>query len=296
MNVKSVFIALVCFFLLPLGVRGAIPFFSREKSIQEIQREIDGLPKVGKEKTKARLYTDLGDVFYKNGQMMDAAQSYEEALKYRSRDNLKKHIYRYLGKCYESAAHYDKAISAYEKAVEFDRKNWRLHRDLARIYEMVKLNQKSLESYEKAIHLAPKKPYNYFFAARIYRDEGLLKKAEDYFVKSLELGYKPESVFAELSLVFERAGRFGEAADALNETLFEGSKIKQWGRLIYLATLSDNEELMKKGMDQLYEKNASEDTIRFYEDIIRLGKMNPSELVEMKLQSESLQSAMDWVF
>src|SRR4051812_47004961 len=105
--------------------------FAGPPSEPKIRERLTELPKEGKSRTKALLRSDLGTLLYEQGKMREAAYEFEKALDEDTSRSMKRHIYLYLGKSYESFERPDKAIAAYEQALAYDPKNWRRHRDLA---------------------------------------------------------------------------------------------------------------------------------------------------------------------
>lgn len=240
-------------------------FLSGPKTVEELQKKIDEIPPERNYRTRSVLLSELGTQLYKQARWDEAVEAFDSSLGYAPPTVLKKHIYLYMGKSYESAGRIDKAMSAYEQAVVFDRRNWRRHRDLARLYETANLRDKAISSYEKALKYNSREPSVHFAVGRLYRMNSLLEKAEKNFVSALDHGYNQTNVFRELSLVFEAQGKFNEAAMASKETLKESSAPEEWARLVYLSLLARQPELANEGMAALKKKNVGAETIRFYE-------------------------------
>lgn len=280
---------LIAGLLLAAPVWGA--FLSGPKTVDELRQKIDEIPPERNYRTRSVLLYELGRELYKQGRWDEAVESFDSALSYAPPTALKKHIYLYMGKSYESAGRTDKAITAYEQAVLFDRRNWRRHRDLARLYEIVNLRHKAISSYEKALKYNPKEPSVHFYLGRLYRMISFFEKAEKNLVSALDYGYDQTSVFRELSIVFEAQGKFTEAASASKETIKETSSLEEWARLYYLALLSHQEELAKTAMAALEKNKASEETIRFYEALNRYtsGRRAVSNTQLNALFKETLQ-------
>ena len=97
-----------------------------------------------------------GITLYREGKYTAAIAHFENLLSGSTSRSERRPLYRFLGKSYESIGRNDKAVSAYEEAVQYDTRNWRRHRDLGGLYELSSLNQEALACYKKAYKLNPK--------------------------------------------------------------------------------------------------------------------------------------------
>lgn len=245
-----------------------IVFFSTVSgaSITDLRQRRDALPD-DSSRARSVLSSEIATLLYNNGAYDDAIAEFDRSLQDGPPRFILKHIYLYLGKCYESSGRPDKSIDAYEKAVDYDKRNWKRHRDLARTYEMVKLHHNAIHSLQLSLKLNPTEPSVYFSLGQIWSEMRLYEKAETVFIKALDNGCDHAAVFNELSRVFQGQGKFGEAASALNEVISDTSPATEWARLIYLAALSQNEDLVKKGLSSLRRAHAGDETIHFYEEL-----------------------------
>src|SRR5581483_12218170 len=80
--------------------------FSRYASVEAIDRRIQALGD-RHSREKAELYSDKGTLLYKLGRMQDAAAAFELALTFNTTRTLRRHIYLYMGKAYESHGRID---------------------------------------------------------------------------------------------------------------------------------------------------------------------------------------------
>jgi tetratricopeptide (TPR) repeat protein len=263
----------ICLFAF-VPVRAAI--LGTPKTAEDIQKRLAEIPPEQNYRTRAVLYSELGTIEYKQGHWDAAIEAFDNSLTYGPPTILKKHIYLYMGKSYESSGRIDKAISAYEQAAIFDKRNWRRHRDLAGLYERENLLEKAVASYETALRYNPKEASVHFSLGRIFRQVSQYEKAETHLVSALDLGQREADVFSELSFVFENEGKYSEAAAACDETLTDASGADEWARLIYLSLLGRQPELTAKGFAGLRKKNVPDETIRFYEALKRYMDGNPA--------------------
>lgn len=258
-----------------------------ERTKAEIEEKLRELGDEGKRKTRAGLHSDLATIFYREGSYPDAVAHFEQALGLDPSRPMKRHIYLYLGKSHESSGRLDKAIDAYEKAVDYDSKNWKRHRDLAWILERVRLHDRAIESYERALLREPRNASLHLALARNHRRMGLFSKAENHLADAL--GLQPASVpaYRELSFVYEGQGRFGEALLAWEKTLADDTTpAEDWARFVYLAVLADNRAFANQGMNRLREMNLPSGSFEFYESLVELAGL-PFDARLAHLRSEA---------
>lgn len=269
---------LVVFFL------GGVPplsaaFLSRDYTVPELKEKIAKLPASGRESTKARFLTDLGIALYRDNKLDEAIQALQEAADLGVRSGLARQLYRYLGKCYETLGRLDKSVEAYEMAVTYDPKNWKRHRDLGRMYRRAKLDAKAAGAYLHAIALNPKKAELYFALGQTYYELGLYHLSDQNLVKSLDLGQNHNEVFHELSFVYEKMGRFEEAADSWNEGIKEHSPTPDICRLIYLAYLAQNDGMAKNALNLLVKKSIPQISLHYYESLVQSMNRPPAKIL-----------------
>lgn len=262
-------------------------------SLEELQAHLDKLPAEGKEKLKARLHSDIATILYKQGKPVEAAEEFELALTFDTDHGLRRHIYRFLGKSYESSNRIDKAISAYEQAVQADPKNWRRHRDLASLYEQVELYEKAVESYQTTLKLNPSDPDIEFSLGRTLRKSVLYEKALTHLERAQQLGIDAPVVLKELSFLYEGQGRYQEAADAYLQQMEPASSAADNARLVYLAVLARNQTMARQGMDRLKRSSDDKQTVQFYENLVELAHSTPEDLLSRYPKDRTFNSLVE---
>lgn len=250
----------------------ATPLYA--SSIDAVRAKLEKLSEQGSGRTKATLNSELGSLLYKEGRMKEAAQAFEAALQHDTTRKMRRYIYLYMGKSYESSSRIDKAIPAYELALRYDKKNWRRHRDLGLLYEQAELYRQALASYEVALKRNPKEAGLFLAMGRTWRKLGLYSEAEPWLRQAENAGHRVDQVQEELSLLYEGQGRFGEAATECSKNVSADSTIEKKARLVYLAALAGDSALIKQG--KLLLAGAPRETILFYENLVELLRL-PSE-------------------
>lgn len=230
---------------------------------------------------------DQGMDFYKEGKFVEAARAFEKSLEEGSTTRAqRRQIYLYMGKSYEAFNRLDKAISAYENVISYDKNNWRYHRDVAALYEKVELYPKALIAYKRAIDLNSKEPSLFLGLGRTWRKIGLYSYAEDELNKAAASPEIIPGVDEELSLVYEGQGRFLEAATACSKTGDKGP------RLIYLAALAQDPALIKEGRRRLGVSGLSKETTQAYENLVQLLSLPPMGILAGKTNNPTLQALL----
>lgn len=261
----------LCFtflFLLASPLWAARTMFSGATSIEEIDRRLKRLPEEGELRKKAYLHSDRGTLLYRQGRMTEASEEFERALTFRTTRHLRRHIYLFLGKSYESSGRLDKAIFAYEEALRYDDRNWRRHRDLAGLYERAKLYRKAREFYASARELNPREPSLYFVTGRVHRKMGLFKEAEPYLEKAEHLGHDDNAIHREMSMVKERRGAPQEALTHWVKGAGRSEAPEDLARLIYLAVQAGDKQGALKAFGRLKGAGASPQTLNLYENLV----------------------------
>lgn len=229
---------------------------------------------------------DEGMALYKQGQYEEAIKAFQSSLDSGTTRADRRVLYLFMGKSYESAGRLDKAVSAYEEALQYDRKNWRRHRDLGGLYEKTELNWKALGCYKEAIELSPHEPILFLALGRVYRKVGLYSDAIFWMDKALDARKDEPEVLSELSHIYEGQGRFEEAAFAAKMSDKVGT------RLIYLAVLAGNAGLAKEGVARLGQSGVSKETRQAYENLVQLLQLPPKEILAGKSPNTALQKVL----
>ncbi len=225
---------------------------------------------------------------YKDGHYAAAAQEFDASLNGNLSNAQRRFIYLYMGKSYESAGRLDKAIAAYEMAVEYDRSNWRRHRDLAGLYEQVELYTKAINAYQAALRLNKKNEPSLFLAlGRTWRKVGLYTYAEAELDEARHLRADAVETNRQLSLVYEGQGRY---ADALAASLRADDDPK---RVVYLAALAGDATAAQQGLALMREKHVSSTTIQAYENLVQLASLSTSQALKKKIDGTSLQELLE---
>jgi tetratricopeptide (TPR) repeat protein len=271
---------------------GALPV-AHAMSIDEINKLLAALPANDKGLQRGTLNMEMGRELYRLGRMAEAAQAYETALQFDTSKRMRRTIYLYLAKSYESSNQPEKATKAYEEALARDKRNWRRHRDLGLQYETLGRYDDAVARYERALRLEPSKTVVMMALARTYRKMGLAEYAEDWLKKALAANHRASEVDQELSYVYEMEGRYPESAQVWMSAIGPGlAPVDQLCRLVYLGLLSNDPVLVKKAMKRVKAARKSKDTGVFYENLVQLLTQHPDAV----LLGKTPNAIRDWLF
>jgi len=123
------------------------------------------------------------------------------------------------GKVYVSMKQYDNAISAFEKAVEFNRKSYFAWRYLGDVYEEIRDYDNAINMFNKAIEVRPKAAFPWFSLGYIYLRLKKYDEAIKAYEKATKLDRKWAAPWNGLGHVYIELLRFDEAISAYQKAI-----------------------------------------------------------------------------
>lgn len=157
---------------------------------------------------RAGAYFSLGLVYGEMGDFDRAVSAYRRALDINLRHSGA--LYN-LGNIYKDQGDLNRAISFYGKAVESDPKMSDAYLNVGIIYGRQGQDALAMEYYQKAIQADAKNAKAYFNAGYIEEQSGSLLKAGELYKKSIEFDPENDKGFYNLGNVFVKLGRLDEA-------------------------------------------------------------------------------------
>jgi tetratricopeptide (TPR) repeat protein len=177
-----------------------------------------------------KAYKDANEL-YKGSDWKDAAAKYEYVLQ---QDPSRTEVYFFLANSYDNAykpsrageadndALIQKAIENYQKASQQD-PNPEMKK-LAMQYLVAAYGPDKLNDPTKAepivlemVKLAPNDPGNYFALAKIYEDAGRFEEAEQALLKARDAAPNDATVYVQMSGFYNRQGEFDKTMEALHK-------------------------------------------------------------------------------
>ena len=98
-------------------------------------------------------------------------------------------------------------------------------------------------------------------------------------MKVVNQGPATQSLWTELSLVYEGEGRFDKASEVYLKTLNIDSSASDWGRLVYLSVLAQDKALAKEGLNAIRKKENSAQNIPFYDEMVKTLEKRPESFL-----------------
>jgi Tfp pilus assembly protein PilF len=143
----------------------------------------------------ARIYNNLGRLYYYSGKYNQAAEMYKDAIKFGPKES---HIYNNLGLVYESLNNPKEAIEAFKKAIEMNPEYSLAYNNLGAYYERLGRYNETIYMCKKAVEIDPSYSQAYYNLALAYFRIRQYQLAIEYCDKALKLNYKPAQGLAEV--------------------------------------------------------------------------------------------------
>ncbi|MFN0118051.1 MAG: tetratricopeptide repeat protein [Elusimicrobiota bacterium] len=229
------------------------------------------MPCFGSQRKEALLLSHQAYQSYKQGQYQTAIAQYENSLHLETSSEMRKHIYLYLGKSYESLGVLDKAIQSYEQALDYDPRNWKRHRDLGNLYEKSGIFFEALKSYKRSRELRENEGNIDLAIARIYRKLKLYSEGA-YFLKISE-NHKDSKVewHKENAYYLEGRGQYSAALREWESFLITDMNDQEVTHFIYLGCLAQDFKRAHQGLELLKQRKIDNKTTLFYENLVELS-------------------------
>ncbi|MFH1868377.1 MAG: tetratricopeptide repeat protein [Candidatus Omnitrophota bacterium] len=198
----------------------------------------------------ARLYNNLGIVYYDIGKIKEAISLYERAIKIKPQYP---ETYVNLGKAYAGIGDNKKAIELYSKAIELNPDYIVAYNNLAIVYGSTGKDKEALKLLEKAIKLNPHYENAYYNLAIMYLRLGIVDKAVDTYNRVIELNPSSERAYRSLGLICKDTGKPKEAIYFFKKAIDVNPRhIGLYGDLggmfISIGDYKEAESVLKKGL------------------------------------------------
>lgn len=233
-----------------------------------------------------KVYSGLGKVDFKNGNLDSALASFTEALKLNPGNP---DILNDIGAVYHRRKNFDEAIPHFKKAVEINPLFYPACDNLGFAYYYKGEYETALDWFNKSVELNPSFADSYMGRGKVYLENGDQDRALTNLTKAIELdntladAYFTRGLIYADSLVYEKALSDLNRAAQLNPddpaAFFERSIVHYWNG-DFKETLNDIETALTKGKD----KNSD-----FHREIIQSGFIyivKGLALLKMNLEKE----------
>ncbi len=137
--------------------------------------------------------------------------------------NLEEHkkaeVHNALGVIYRKKGKYDRAISEYEKALQFDPEYPVVYNNLGFIYYRKGLFDKAIECYKKSIEFDPGYVLAYNKLGVVYRRKGLYKKAIEVYKQAIEIRSDYTEAYYNMAIVYRHMKKYDEALEMYKKVI-----------------------------------------------------------------------------
>jgi tetratricopeptide (TPR) repeat protein len=127
--------------------------------------------------------------------------------------------YFILGTGYGQKGKYEKAIEAFNKAIELKPDFAKAYNNQGNVYDNKGEYDKAIEAYNRAIELNPDYANVYNNLGIAYKDKGEYDKAIESYNKSIELSPDYAEAYNNLGIVYSDKGEYDKAIKAYNEAI-----------------------------------------------------------------------------
>ncbi len=158
---------------------------SNNPAVVAYQKQLPDLKKTAEDKPKdAAAHQNYAIALYATGNIKQAKEEYESAIKYRSNDAT---LYNNLGNAQRDLKEYDAAISSYTKAISLNEKLLNPYVNLAnlQIYTL-KNPDEGIETYQKALKALPGNEQVQILLALAYERQGNTDEAKQIYQSVLK--------------------------------------------------------------------------------------------------------------
>jgi eukaryotic-like serine/threonine-protein kinase len=160
----------------------------------------------------AKAHVLLGEIYSKNGQMAQAEQEEQSALRKAPGDA---EAYKIMADVYATEGRYAQAETALREGVRGRPGDWQSHLQLGIFYASRGRNAEARAQFEAALNITPDNEIVYRNLSVLDMAEGKFRQASDNIVKELRFE-KNSRTYVSLGAAYYYQRRFAEAADALN--------------------------------------------------------------------------------
>ena len=180
-------------------------FDSEHRELDQIKHFFP-IQKINQAQTRAyhqSAFTELGEIYIKNGEYLEAIENCSEALRLakekvlkRDKDSIKKN-YMHLGIAYYALNSDDRAIKAFKKVLKIDKNHIKALGGLAEIYFKKKKYRKAMWNLNTIIELNPKDTFAFHLLSKCYYNTGGIEAAQQFNSRCLEINpnYEPAIKF-----------------------------------------------------------------------------------------------------
>lgn len=239
-----------------------------QMALEYYQKALMVVIEEGNQKKAGDVYADMGNAYFKTGQIANSIDRYEKSVEIKSSLGDKKgasEVIKTIGNVYEKTFSMEKAMDKYKQSAEIKRNIndkeglSEVMSNMGNLYYRQQILDKSIESYEESAELMKETnnveklgdTYNKIGIA--YAEKGEFTKAEDFYLQSLNLNNK-QGKKREASMTLNNIGnlnfsqnKYSKAIDYYEQSLnIKQENNYQQGKAISLYNLATSYKQMNQ--------------------------------------------------
>ena len=157
-----------------------------------------------------------GNQYYQKYKFEKAIEAYEKAIEI----DLDSDIACYnIGLAYAKLSKFEKAIEAYEKAIEIKPDSHEAYYNMGVAYFRLGKYQKEIEAYKKAIEIKPDSHEAYDNMGAAYTELGEFKEAIEAHEKAIKIKPDSHKAYCNMGVAYARLSKFKEAIEAYKKAI-----------------------------------------------------------------------------
>ena len=163
-----------------------------------------------------------GNQYYQKYKFEKAIEAYEKAIEI----DLDSDIACYnIGLAYAKLSKFEKAIEAYEKAIEIKPDSHEAYYNMGVAYFRLGKYQKEIEAYKKAIEIKPDSHEAYDNMGAAYTELGEFKEAIEAHEKAIKIKPDSHKAYYNMGGVYFRLGKYQKALEAYEKAIVLNSEL-----------------------------------------------------------------------
>ena len=165
---------------------------------------------------KEGIKTDRGNAYEEEGQYDKAISNYTKALEFNPRDA---DAYNNRGNTYDKKGQYDEAISDYTKVLEINPGYASAYYNRGATYGKKGQYDEAISDFNKVLEINPRYALAYYNRGIAYGKKGQYDQAISDFTKALEIDPKDADAYNERGIVYGDKGQYDEAISDFTKAL-----------------------------------------------------------------------------
>ncbi len=229
---------------------------------------------------------------YKGGYKTQAITGFTTVLESASSDRDKAIALLYLGMIADSTGDYNSALSYFQRALNYDKKNPDIFLNIAKTYRNMQDYTKAISNAESSHELAPGKVNPLLLLGNIYYDQGNFNEAAKYYEKAMEIEKNSPPLLYNMAITLLRKGDYFSGleylkkaadADVIGEIAY-----KSYSRLGAEFIENNNFPLAEKYLKQAVALRPGEPVARYNLAIAYLRQNKNNEALKELEEAEKL--------